>query len=189
MSECSQVTTANAEIIIEQSNSRERIDATAYVPTDHLLLLPLRLQYANSARMLMNRVRYYPDFWWHVFLIMQERAEGRGSGEHQDARLLEIARLTKENKELSVASRALEDKIAQLKDEVGRWHREASELKEEKDRNCAVIQYLEKEPRRRSASPPQRRQERQQRTQGCNLWQNDGWCSPSRPPRCPCGHW
>ena len=56
-----------------QSSILGRINTLDYISIDHPLLPPLRAKSANSVIAITNRVRYYLEFWWDVFLAMQEQ--------------------------------------------------------------------------------------------------------------------
>lgn len=54
----------------EESNTAYRIDALDYVSADHPLLPP---RYANNVMTIKSRFQYHAEFWWDVFLAMQEQ--------------------------------------------------------------------------------------------------------------------
>ena len=56
-----------------QSSIAGRIDALDYACAGHPLLPPLRTKSANSVTTIKSRFQYHAEFWWDVFLAMQER--------------------------------------------------------------------------------------------------------------------
>ncbi len=56
-----------------QSSLAGRIDTLDYVSIDYPLLPTLSARSANSVTEILNRIRYYPEFWWDVLVAIQER--------------------------------------------------------------------------------------------------------------------
>jgi hypothetical protein len=77
----------------DQSSMAGRIDALDYISIDHPLLPPLRARSANSVMAITNRVRYHPEFWWDVFLAMQERIHQDKSSNHYQGLRAELINL------------------------------------------------------------------------------------------------
>jgi hypothetical protein len=80
----------------EQSSVKGRIDALDYVSADHPLLPPSRARSANSVMTIDSRFRYYAEFWWDVFLAMQERIYQDKNPNHYYILRTELTRLRQE---------------------------------------------------------------------------------------------
>ncbi|KAH9203340.1 hypothetical protein DL95DRAFT_504601 [Leptodontidium sp. 2 PMI_412] len=92
-----------------------RIDALDYISIDHPLLPPQRARSANSVMAITNRVRYHPEFWWDVFLAMQERIHQDKSSNHYQGLRAELIKLREENERLNRESNKPRKQIAKDK--------------------------------------------------------------------------
>jgi hypothetical protein len=85
----------------EQSSTNGRIDALDYVSADHALLPPPRARSANSVMRIDSRFRYHAEFWWDVFLAMQERTYQDKNPNHYYILRAKLTRLRQENERLN----------------------------------------------------------------------------------------
>src|SRR2546423_753246 len=81
----------------KEQSAAGRIDALDYVSADHPLLPHPHARSADSVMKIKSPFRSHAEFWWDVFLAMQERIYQEKNPNHYYSLRAELTRLRQEN--------------------------------------------------------------------------------------------